>query len=132
MSKENNLENKDLTATFGNTMLYDVFISKMIGVDADYDDNVFKDSKSRLRYIIHNRDKSEGLLFNSDWNWLMCVVDFINSRDWVTIYRDECKIHALLVGEFEDIKIVNEEEPLINIVYRACGIYAKWYVENIV
>lgn len=132
MNKEQNVENKDLTANFGNTMLYDVFIAKMIGIDTEYSDEVYKDSKSGLRHFVNNRNKEEGLLFSSDWNWLMYVVEFINKRDWVTIYRDECKIHALLVGEFEDIQVVDEENPIIHTIYTACGKYAEWYLKNIV
>lgn len=52
-------------------------IAKLIGVDVDYSDIVYKDSKSELRNIINNRNKSEGLLFDCDWNWLMVVVNEI-------------------------------------------------------
>ena len=49
----------------------------------------------------------------------MPVVEKINKRDWVTIYGDQCKIHSLVVGEFEDINIINEGQPMINSVYEA-------------
>ena len=32
--------------------------------------------------------------FHNSFDWLMPVVEKINSIDWVTIYSDECKIHA--------------------------------------
>lgn len=131
MNKEQKTENKNLTANFGNTMLYDVFIAKMIGIDTEYSNDVYKDSKSGLRHIVNNRSKKDGLLFSSDWNWLMYVVEFINKRDWVTIYRDECKIHSLIVGEFKDI-IVIDEQSQFNAIYVACGKYAEWYLQNIV
>ena len=47
--------------------------------------------------------------------------------DWVTILADECKIHSLIIGEFETIKITKEGQPLISIVYAAILKYAKWY-----
>ena len=65
--------------------------------------------------------------YHKDWNMLMSVVEKINNRDWVTIYRDECKIHALIVGEFDDIVVVKEGEPTINSVYEAVVKYIKWY-----
>jgi hypothetical protein len=54
-------------------------IAKFIGVDAEYSPTIYKDSKSPLRHILNNRNKSEGLLFDSDWNWLMVVVEKIES-----------------------------------------------------
>ena len=126
-----NSNNETFNATFGNTMLYDVLIAKMVGIDTEYSNEVYKDSKSGLRHLVNNRKKEDGLLFSSDWNWLMYVVEFINKRDWVTIYRDECKIHALVIGQFEEITVI-DEEYLINAVYLACGKYSEWYLENIV
>lgn len=125
-----NIETKNIQSHSRNTGLCDVFLVKMIGVDTDYSNEVYKDSKSGLRHIINNREKEDGLLFSSDWNWLMYVVEFINKRDWVTIYRDECKIHSLIVGEFEDI-ISTDEESLFNAIYLSCVKYAEWYLKNI-
>lgn len=68
--------------------------------------------------------------YNEDWNALMPVVEKINKRDWVTIYNDECKIHSLVVGEFEDIDVINEGEPLIKSVYEAVFKYIEWYNKN--
>ena len=125
-----NTDKNDFNATIGNTVLGDVFIAKMIGVDTEYSNEVYKDSKSGLRHIINNRKKEDGLLFSSDWNWIMYVVEFINKRDWVTIYRDECKIHSLIVGEFEDIISIDEESQF-NAIYLSCIKYAELYLKNI-
>lgn len=105
-------------------------IAKFIGVDLHYSNDVYKDSKSSLRDRIDNRRKSEGLLFNSDWNWLMTVVEKINERDWVRIYSDECKIHSCLANEFETIIVVNEGLPMIKSVYDAVVKYVEWINSN--
>jgi hypothetical protein len=74
----------------------------------------------------------ENLLFNTDWNWLMCVVDKINKRDWVTIYCDECKIHSVLIGDFETISIVDDDDCNAKwATFKACCAYASWYLENV-
>lgn len=70
------------------------------------------------------------LLYHKDWNLLMDVVKKINERDYVTIYCDECKIHSLIISEFETISIVNEDKPLIVTVWQAVVEYIKWYNEN--
>ncbi len=48
--------------------------AKFLGVDVDYSTEVYKDSKSPLRDHINNKPKSEPLLFDEDWNWIMRVV----------------------------------------------------------
>jgi hypothetical protein len=67
----------------------------------------------------------EALPTYKEWNYLMPVVEKINKRDWVTIYSDQCKIHSLVVGEFEDINIINEGQPMINSVYEAVLKYVE-------
>ena len=54
-------------------------IAKFIGVDIDYSDVIYKDSKSELKHLINNRNKSDGLLFDSNWEWIMEVVEKIES-----------------------------------------------------
>ena len=105
-------------------------IAKLIGVDIDFSETVYKDSKSPLRHIIDNREKSEGLLFNSNYEWIMPVVELINMRDWVTIYSDECKIHSLQVNEFNTINEIREDQPMINSIFPAIVKYAEWYLQK--
>lgn len=71
------------------------------------------------------------LKYNEDWGWIMPVVEKINKRDYVTIYFDECRIHSLVVGEFETIDIINEGQPLIKSVYEAVVKYVEWYLTNV-
>ena len=63
--------------------------------------------------------------YHNSWDWLMLVVEKINKRDWVTIYCDECKIHALNSGEFEDIVVIKEGGKLIETVYEAVVKYIE-------
>jgi hypothetical protein len=69
----------------------------------------------------------EELKFHRSWDWLMPVVEKINKRDYVTMYYDECRIHALKIGEFEEIKVIREGEPLIDAVYEAVVKYIEIY-----
>jgi hypothetical protein len=57
------------------------------------------------------------LLYHLSWDWLMPVVEKINRFDWVTIYGNSCKIHALNVKEFEPIEHEVEGGKLIESVY---------------
>ena len=70
------------------------------------------------------------LKYHESWNELMPVVEKINERDWVTIYRDECRIHSSHINEFDTIDIIKEGEPMINAVYEAVGKYVEWFLSN--
>lgn len=52
---------------------YNKRCAEFLGVDVDYSIEVYKDSKSPLRNHIDNKPKSEPLLFDDDWNWIMEV-----------------------------------------------------------
>ncbi len=70
------------------------------------------------------------LEYNYDWSLLMPVVEKINSFDWVTIMSGECKIHAMQPDQFRTIRIIKEEEPLINSVFEACFQYSEWFLSS--
>lgn len=59
------------------------------------------------------------LKYHESYEQLMPVVDKINKRDFVTIYSDECKIHALAADEFETIISINEGEPMLKSIYES-------------
>ena len=52
-------------------------IAEFMGVDTKFSDELYKDSRSVLRYLIDNKSKYDGLLFHSSWDWLMPVVEKI-------------------------------------------------------
>ena len=71
------------------------------------------------------------LRYNTDWNWLMRIVEKINKIDWVTIRANECEIHELQTKQFENIKVEKEGCELIEIVYEAVLRYVVWYLDNL-
>ena len=76
-------------------------------------------------YIKDKVVKSIGQLdFHSDWNWLMQVVEKIESLGYrVTIVRHICRIDLT-----EEIKlIISEDIKKIEAVYTACLEFIKWY-----
>lgn len=60
-------------------------IAEWIGVDLNFSETVYKDSRSELRHFIDNRLKSDGLLFHTSWDWLMPVgkkiMEYLNGID---------------------------------------------------
>jgi hypothetical protein len=54
-------------------------IARLIGVDVDYSETEYRDSRSFLRHKINHLSKSEGLLFHSDWSWIMETVNYVRS-----------------------------------------------------
>ena len=109
------------------TLLGNVSIAAMLGIKPLKGINEYT-GKEYYYYNSYEMQDYEALpSYDCDWNALMPVVEDINKRDWVTILADECKIHSLINGEFETIKITKEGEPLISVVYDAVLKYAKWY-----
>ena len=68
---------------------------------------------------------TEDLLFHNDWNWLMLVVDKIESLDFaVEVKRTWCRIKDLnqtIVLRWE------EDATKIEAVYKACSMIVDWY-----
>ncbi len=111
--------------------LSNVIIAKMVGIEPM---RCFSEQSKKDYYYYYNNIETKDCdslpSYHCDWDCLMSVVEFINKRDWVTIYADECKIHALDIDEFETISVVKEGRPLIEAVYGAVLKYAEWYLEN--
>lgn len=63
--------------------------------------------------------------FHKDWNEIMVIINQINKRDYVTIWNDECRIHALNINEFEEVSFTSEDKPLIEVVWSAVVQYIK-------
>ena len=119
-------ENKDEKShTLGN-----VIIAKMMGIEPMR--GVSGQNKKDYYYYNNTETKDYEALpsYHCEWDCLMPVVEFINKRDWVTIYADECRIHALDIDEFETISVVKEGRPLIEVVYGAVLKYAEWHLNN--
>ena len=64
------------------------------------------------------------LKFHSDWNWLMEVVEKIESLGYrIEIVKHICRIY---LSNKETI-IISENTPKIEAVYNACVEFIKWY-----
>ena len=76
-------------------------------------------------YIKDKVVKSIGQLdFHSDWNWLMQVVEKIESLGYrVTIVRHICRIDLTEESKL----IISEDIKKIEAVYTACLEFIKWY-----
>jgi len=74
------------------------------------------------------------LLFHSDWNWLMEVVEKIESikietyKVRVDIYFNCCQIYPTHWDEL--ISIYGNKETKLEIVYNACIEFIKWYSQQ--
>lgn len=67
------------------------------------------------------------LKFHSDWNWLMKVIEKIESSGYrVEIVKHICGIY---LSDKEKI-IISENIPKIEAVYNVCVEFIKWYNEN--
>ena len=77
-------------------------------------------------------DKSENLPFHNDWNWLMQVVEKIESLlpddSFVTIEHKSCWIP--IYDDEQPFGIECREETKKQAVYNACIEFIKWYNEN--
>ena len=68
------------------------------------------------------------LLFNSDWNWLMKVVDKIESLGYdVNIKGISCNITPILSSEIIVGLVLGDKSRKIELVYLSCIEFVKWY-----
>jgi hypothetical protein len=67
---------------------------------------------------------SKSAMYDRDWNWLMPVVEKIESLNFkTTITNHICRIERVI---FDDI-VFSEDMPKIQAVYNACVEFIKWY-----
>jgi len=65
-------------------------------------------------------------LFEYDWNWLMQVVDKIESLGFVvSISENVCYVETTLTDYYSEL-----EETKIQATYNACVRFVKWYNEQ--
>ena len=71
--------------------------------------------------------KEDALKYHEDWNWLMEVVEKIESLGYrIEIVKHICRIY---LSNKETI-IISENTPKIEAVYNAVVEFIKWYNEN--
>jgi hypothetical protein len=79
----------------------------------------------------HNNMGNKGLQYHSDWNWLMEVVEKIESKGFdVFINTFVCRISDVGEDRFEDIETFNSASK-IQAVHSAVVEFIKWYNNQI-
>ena len=88
----------------------------------------------QIMYPVYEGDSSyvKDLKYHLDWNWLMEVVEKIESLlpddSFVTIEHKSCWIP--IYDDEQPFGIECREETKIQAVYNACIEFIKWYNEN--
>ena len=72
--------------------------------------------------------------YNSDWNWLMSVVEKIESLEncQVTIIKNWCRIEHAKYNDRIDSRDYSDDFTKIEAVYNACVTFIEWYNKNAV
>ena len=72
----------------------------------------------------HNVESINNLKYHKDWNWLIEVIENIESLGYrIEIVKHICRIY---LSNKETI-IISENIPKIEAVYNACVEFIKWY-----
>jgi len=75
--------------------------------------------------------KHKQIKYHKSWDWLMYVVEKINSSHtdcFVIIYTDKCTIHNMYPNNMKTIEY--EGATMIEAVYSAVVAFIKWYNEQ--
>ena len=100
----------------------------------------------KIMYPVYEGDSSyvKNLKYHSDWNWLMEVVEKIESLGYRTLTENECfmitksKLSSFDVRSKDDYNTIFSDNYEINHyggskkenVYNACVEFIKWHNEN--
>lgn len=86
-------------------------------------------------FIIHKNNNKEPLLFHSDWNWLMLVVDKIESLETsngntftIDFHRDSVLVFEY--GKYTNEIVFTEGLGRMQNLYNACIAFVEWYNDN--
>lgn len=80
--------------------------------------------------VIHKNTPLDPLLFHSDWNWLMDVVDKIESLNFsVEMNRQEEGDYQCLIVK-KEIIVQTFSSNKMESVYQAVVKFIKWYEQN--
>lgn len=79
----------------------------------------------------HKFDNVMSLQFHSDWNWLMEVVEKIESLEYysisIQIWNKRCSVDVSENFEKDLFHYAKSEKTKIEAVYNACIEFIKWY-----
>ena len=105
----------------------------------------YYDNEMLLEQIVYEQQNGncfDELLFNKDWNWLMAVVEKIetmsnNDQFYIIVEydnRDEFKGWIWRIDRFVKTLKVNDNriKTKIEATYNACLEFIKWYNEQII
>ena len=89
------------------------------------------DSESVLRLVYTSDNTFDELLFHSSWDWLMSVVDKIESIGYIFgISGRSC----MIVGRNSDTHVFNVSkygDNKMSSIYECCTSFVKWYNANV-
>ena len=86
----------------------------------------------QIMYPVYEGDSSyvKDLKYHLDWNWLMQVVEKIESLKFsVLIGKNNCVIEQTFGKESLNLGLIKGKDK-IEAVYNACLEFIKWYNEN--
>jgi len=120
-----------MTTTENNKLLADFLGAKQYHKEDDF---IYFDETNNM--FSNDTISIKNLKFHSDWNWLMSVVEKIESIEdkqgctfFVEISKERVHIKYYYKGEeFSNIFAYNYNgKSKIEIVYKACVEFVKWY-----
>ena len=98
--------------------------NKLIAEFLGYIDNGCSEDGFLIHPITNYDVEISSLKYHEDWNWLMEVVEKIESLGYrIEIVKHICRIY---LSNKETI-IISENTPKIEAVYIACVEFIKWY-----
>lgn len=105
-------------------------VGVFMGVDVLFDTEKYRDSRSPLRHYIDNRPKDMPLEFDTNWNWLMTVVEKIeNTTLYYFMQNVSFSRHSCLINpHVEEVPnpFCNAAENKIDAVFKTVVQYIKW------
>lgn len=101
--------------------------NKIIAEFMGYIDNGCSEDGFLINPITNFDEEIEELKYSSDWNWLMEVVEKIESLNYsIEINKQEENNYQCLVIQ-KDIKVQTFSKIKIEAVYNACVAFIEWY-----
>ena len=98
--------------------------NKLIAEFLGYIDNGCSEDGFLIHPITNYDVEISSLKYHEDWNWLMEVVEKIESLGYrIEIVKHICRIYL----SSKETIIISENIPKIEAVYNACVEFIKWY-----